>query len=46
MIKISSITKNDNVLDFVKIEFRFDEHFYIFSRFMIRRILTLFRIKN
>ncbi|CAD8186784.1 unnamed protein product [Paramecium octaurelia] len=44
--KISTITKNDNVLDLVKIKVRLDEHFYIFSRFMISRMLTLSRIKK
>lgn len=44
--KINTITKNDNVLDLVKIKVRLDEHFYIFSRFMISRMLTLSRIKK
>lgn len=44
--KINTITKNDNVLDLVKIKVRLDEHFYIFSRFMISRMLTLSRVKK
>lgn len=30
----------------VKIKVRLDEHFYIFSRFLISRMLTLSRIKK
>lgn len=44
--KIRNISHNDNVFDLVKIKVRLDEHFYIFSRFLISRMLTLSRIKK
>lgn len=32
------------IYDFVKIKVKLDEHYYIFSRFLIMRILTLCRV--
>jgi hypothetical protein len=45
-IDFSSLTKGDEIFDLVKVKVRFEEHYYIFSRFLIIRMLTLCRVRK
>ena len=36
----------NQLYDLVKIKVRFEEHFYILSRFLISRMLTLCRVRK
>jgi hypothetical protein len=38
--------KNYSKYDLVKIKVILEEHFYIFSRFLISRVLTLIKVKE
>jgi hypothetical protein len=38
--------QSDNIYDMIKIKVHLNEHFYIFSRYLISRMLTLCRVRK